>query len=57
VAASKTATRRFAKRQLTWFRHQAPQALRLTAARPADRLQIARSHVSQFLLTGKGPKA
>jgi tRNA dimethylallyltransferase len=57
ITASKTATRRFAKRQLTWFRHQAPQAVRLTAARPADRLETARLQVSQFLLTGKGPKA
>ena len=57
VTASKTATRRYAKRQLTWFRHQTPQAIRLNAAQPAERLNIARSHVSQFLLTVKGLKA
>jgi tRNA dimethylallyltransferase len=57
VTASKTATRHFAKRQLTWFRHQTPDAVRLTAVNPADRLEIARSRVSQFLLTEKGPKA
>lgn len=35
VAEAKRATRRFARRQLTWFRHQLPRdAVRLDAARP-----------------------
>ena len=31
LAAAQMATRRFAKRQLTWFRHRLPQALRIDA--------------------------
>ena len=57
ITASKTATRRFAKRQMTWFRHQAPDSRRLTEVDPAKRLESSRSHIARFLLTEKGPKA
>jgi tRNA dimethylallyltransferase len=57
VMAAKTATRRYAKRQLTWFRHQAPMAKRLDTAAQAQQLVSARSQVERFLLTQKAPKA
>ena len=58
ISASKTATRRYAKRQLTWFRHQAPPGtVRLEACEPAICLDLAHAHAGQFLLTGKARKA
>jgi tRNA dimethylallyltransferase len=38
VMLVKAATRRYARRQLTWLRHQLPPATRLDAARPPDEL-------------------
>ena len=57
IQAAKTVTRRYAKRQLTWFRHQAGEAIALDDSDPAQRLACARAHMSGFLLTAKGPKA
>ncbi|MEM7120901.1 MAG: tRNA (adenosine(37)-N6)-dimethylallyltransferase MiaA [Pseudomonadota bacterium] len=57
VQTAKTATRRYAKRQLTWFRHQAGDAIVLDDQDAAERLACARAHISGFLLTAKGPKA
>lgn len=57
VQTAKTATRRYAKRQLTWFRHQADEAIGLEDLDAAARLACARAHMSGFLLTAKGPKA
>lgn len=57
VQTAKTATRRYAKRQLTWFRHQAGDAVGLEELDAAKRLACARAHISGFLLTAKGPKA
>ena len=57
VQMAKTATRRYAKRQLTWFRHQAGEAVILEDQDAAERLACARAHISGFLLTAKGPKA
>ena len=57
VQAAKTATRRYAKRQSTWFRHQAGNAVALEDLDAAQRLACARAHITRFLLTAKGPKA
>lgn len=57
VRTAKTATRRYAKRQLTWFRHQAGDAIGLEHPDAAERLACARAQLSGFLLTAKGPKA
>jgi len=48
VAAIQQATRKYARRQLTWFRHQLPEdAIWLDAARPAE--QLAERMVEKWL--------
>ncbi|MDP2698353.1 tRNA (adenosine(37)-N6)-dimethylallyltransferase MiaA [Thalassospira sp.] len=44
-------TRRYAKRQLTWFRHQLPGKITLDAQYSESLSEELRNHVHQFLLT------
>lgn len=41
IADTQTATRQYAKRQMTWFRNQSPDWPRLETADPADRISAA----------------
>jgi tRNA dimethylallyltransferase len=52
IAAAQTSTRRYAKRQLTWFRHQMPDAVVLRETDRKERL----NHILQavFHKIGKG---
>ena len=45
-------TRRYAKRQMTWFRHQMAADLVLNEQYSESLLQCSRHFVDQFLLTG-----
>ena len=54
VVEAQKATRRYAKRQLTWFRHQMPEAVVLDAAYSADLAAAAISEARRFLLTVAG---
>ena len=47
VAAAKTATRRYAKRQLTWFRHQMDAATVIETVDPEARLEQAIAAIRQ----------
>jgi tRNA dimethylallyltransferase len=52
VAAGQRATRRYAKRQITWLRHQSAADLVLEEPFSADALARARQLVEGFGLTG-----
>jgi tRNA dimethylallyltransferase len=54
VEKAKTGTRRYAKRQSTWFRHQVPDALRLPCFGFENEALEAVSAVREFLLTVQG---
>jgi tRNA dimethylallyltransferase len=51
VAAGQQATRRYAKRQTTWFRHQMEAGLTLDAQFSESLLQCSRHFVDDFMLT------
>ena len=51
IEDAKTATRRYAKRQFTWFRHQVPDALALRGFGFADEAGDVIDEVRRFLLT------
>ena len=51
IAAAQRATRRYAKRQITWFRHQATPELILTEQFSESLLRCSRHFIDQFLLT------
>lgn len=51
IAKAKQASRNYAKRQITWFRHQLPGALRLDAQFSESLEQKIFSFIRQFLLT------
>jgi len=53
VAAATQATRRYAKRQMTWFRHQMVPDLVLTAQLSESLLRCSRHFIDRFLLTGR----
>ena len=52
VAEAQRATRRYAKRQMTWFRHQMAPDLILDEQFSASLLHRSRQFINQFLLTG-----
>jgi len=52
VAAAQQATRRYAKRQMTWFRHQMAPGLVLNAQLSESLLRCSRHFIDRFLLTG-----
>ncbi len=52
VAAAQQATRRYAKRQMTWFRHQMVPDLILNAQLSESLLRCSRHFIDHFLLTG-----
>jgi tRNA dimethylallyltransferase len=52
VAHFKQATHQYAKRQMTWFRHQMTADLRLNEQYSESLLRCSRHFVDQFLLTG-----
>jgi tRNA dimethylallyltransferase len=54
VVAAQRATRRYAKRQMTWFRHQMNPDLRLAGQFSQSLLRCSRQFIDQFLLTGQG---
>jgi tRNA dimethylallyltransferase len=51
IGAAQRATRRYAKRQMTWFRHQMTPDLLLGAQFSESLLRCSRHFVDQFLLT------
>jgi tRNA dimethylallyltransferase len=51
INAAQRATRRYAKRQMTWFRHQTTPGLTLTAQFSESLLRCSRHFVEGFLLT------
>jgi tRNA dimethylallyltransferase len=51
ITAAQHATRRYAKRQMTWFRHQATPDLILESQFSESLLQCSRHFIDQFLLT------
>src|SRR5205807_7547609 len=53
VFAAQRATRRYAKRQMTWFRHQMVPDLVLGAQLSESLLRCSRHFIDQFLLTGQ----
>jgi tRNA dimethylallyltransferase len=53
INAAQRATRRYAKRQMTWFRHQATPDLVLTAQFSESLLRCSRHFIDRFLLTGQ----
>jgi tRNA dimethylallyltransferase len=52
IAAAQRATRRYAKRQMTWFRHQMTPDLVLDAQFSESLLHCSRHFIDRFLLTG-----
>ena len=52
VALATRETRRYAKRQMTWFRHQMAADLRLNEQYSESLLRCSCHFVDQFLLTG-----
>jgi tRNA dimethylallyltransferase len=54
ITAAQRATRRYAKRQITWFRHQATPDLILGAQFSESLLHCSRHFINQFLLTEPG---
>ncbi len=53
VAAAQRATRRYAKRQMTWFRHQIAPDLILDEQFSQSLLRRSRQFIDEFLLTGR----
>ncbi len=53
VAAGQRATRRYAKRQMTWFRHQIAPDLILDEQFSQSLLHRSRQFIDEFLLTGR----
>ncbi len=53
IAAAQQATRRYAKRQMTWFRHQMIPNLMLDAQLSESLLRCSRHFIDGFLLTGQ----
>jgi len=51
IAAAQRATRRYAKRQMTWFRHQTTPDLLLDAQFSESLLRCSRHFIDRFLLT------
>jgi tRNA dimethylallyltransferase len=51
ITAAQRATRRYAKRQMTWFRHQATPDLIIEAQFSESLLRCSRHFIDQFLLT------
>jgi tRNA dimethylallyltransferase len=51
IAAAQRSTRRYAKRQMTWFRHQITPDLTLTAQFSESLLRCSRHFIDEFLLT------
>jgi tRNA dimethylallyltransferase len=54
IAAAQRATRRYAKRQMTWFRHQARPDLILDEQFSESLLRCSRHFIDRFLLTAPG---
>jgi tRNA dimethylallyltransferase len=54
IAAAQRATRRYAKRQMTWFRHQITADLILEAQFSESLLRCSRHFIDESLLTGRG---
>jgi tRNA dimethylallyltransferase len=54
IAAAQRSTRRYAKRQLTWFRHQTTPDLVISEQDSESLLRCSRHFVDQFLLTRPG---
>jgi len=52
ITAAQRATRQYAKRQMTWFRHQAAPDLQLDQAFSEDLLRCTRRFVNECVLTG-----
>ena len=52
IAAAQRATRRYAKRQTTWFRHQTAPDLRLDEPLSGSLLRSSRRFVHECVLTG-----
>ena len=55
VRQGQQATRRYAKRQLTWFRHQLPSAMVIDAQFSESIRSEIFSFIRQFLLTAQNP--
>src|SRR6266851_2611790 len=55
IRLGQQATRRYAKRQVTWFRHQMPGAKVIAAQFSESLLQEIFSFIRQFLLTARNP--
>jgi tRNA dimethylallyltransferase len=53
IAAAQRATRRYAKRQMTWFRHQMVPDLVLIEQLSESLLRCSRHFIDHFLLTGQ----
>jgi len=53
TAAAQQATRHYAKRQMTWFRHQMVPDLVLSAQLSESLLRCSRHFIDRFLLTGR----
>jgi tRNA dimethylallyltransferase len=53
VAAAQQATRRYAKRQMTWFRHQMVADLIVNEQYSESLLRCSRHFIDHFLLTGR----
>jgi tRNA dimethylallyltransferase len=51
IAAAQRATRRYAKRQMTWFRHQTQPGLILDEQFSESLLRCSRHFIDRFLLT------
>jgi tRNA dimethylallyltransferase len=54
IAAAQRATRRYAKRQMTWFRHQLKADLVLDEQFSESLLRCSRQFIDEFLLTHRG---
>jgi len=54
IAAAQQSTRRYAKRQMTWFRHQLDADLICIEQYSESFLHCSRHFIDQFLLTGGG---
>jgi len=54
IAAAQRATRRYAKRQMTWFRHQISADLILEAQFSESLLRCSRHFIDESMLTGRG---
>jgi tRNA dimethylallyltransferase len=54
VAAAQQATRRYAKRQMTWFRHQSQPDLVFPEQFSESLLRRSRQFIDEFVLTGQG---